>query len=85
MIEQPQVIRVCAVFIFYADFLFSDLSKIKNSSYAIYFLDNKHFSGVIPLSEIPSLMRAVGFYPSEEEVTNMINEVRAEHIHSTVQ
>ena len=28
------------------------------------------------MSEIPSLMRAVGYYPSEEEVTNMINEVR---------
>ena len=31
--------------------------------------------GLIPLEEIPSLMRAVGFYPSEDEVVNMINEV----------
>eukprot|EP01036_Dinobryon_divergens_P027639 gene27639-36445_t len=26
--------------------------------------------------EIPSLMRAIGYYPSEDEVVNMINEVR---------
>ena len=33
-------------------------------------------AGEIPLDEIPSLFRAVGFYPSEDEVTNVINEVR---------
>ncbi len=33
-------------------------------------------AGVIPLEEIPSLVRSVGFYPSEEEVANMVNEVR---------
>ena len=32
-------------------------------------------AGKIPLEEIPSLMRAIGFYPSELEIQNMINEV----------
>lgn len=32
--------------------------------------------GTIPLEEIPSLFRAVGYYPSEEEVTDIINEIR---------
>lgn len=31
---------------------------------------------MIPLEEIPALVRAVGFYPSEEEVMHMINEIR---------
>ena len=34
------------------------------------------WTGLIPLEEIPALMRAVGFYPSEEEVMHMINEIR---------
>jgi Ca2+-binding EF-hand superfamily protein len=33
-------------------------------------------AGMIPLEEIPALVRAVGFYPSEEEVMHMINEIR---------
>eukprot|EP00599_Poterioochromonas_sp_BG-1_P007632 CAMPEP_0173138452 /NCGR_PEP_ID=MMETSP1105-20130129/3699_1 /TAXON_ID=2985 /ORGANISM="Ochromonas sp., Strain BG-1" /LENGTH=858 /DNA_ID=CAMNT_0014051051 /DNA_START=306 /DNA_END=2882 /DNA_ORIENTATION=- len=39
-------------------------------------LDTRFLSGKIPLEEIPALMRSVGFYPSEEEVLNMINEIR---------
>ena len=39
-------------------------------------MEDRAITGRIPLSEIPSLVRAVGYYPSEEEVTNMINEVR---------
>lgn len=31
--------------------------------------------GFIPLEEIAALMRAIGYYPSEEEILNMINEV----------
>jgi Ca2+-binding EF-hand superfamily protein len=38
---------------------------------------------VIPLEEIPSLFRAVGFYPSEDEVQNVINEVRYKHFVNT--
>ena len=30
----------------------------------------------MPLAEIPNLMRALGFYPSEQEVANMVSEVK---------
>ena len=39
-------------------------------------METRAITGKIPVGEIPSLVRAVGFYPSEEEVTNMVNEVR---------
>ena len=39
-------------------------------------LDERTVSGVIPVEEIPSLMRALGFYPSEAQVADMTNEVR---------
>jgi len=39
-------------------------------------METRAISGKIPVGEIPSLARAAGYYPSEEEVTNMINEVR---------
>ncbi|NWV90535.1 CF251 protein, partial [Machaerirhynchus nigripectus] len=39
-------------------------------------MENRQVSTHIPLEEIPSVMRAIGFYPSEEEIEEMINEVR---------
>ncbi|NWX11723.1 CF251 protein, partial [Aegotheles bennettii] len=39
-------------------------------------LEARQVSTHIPLEEIPSVMRAMGFYPSEEEVEQMINEVK---------
>ena len=36
----------------------------------------RNLTGRIPLEEIPSLVRAIGYYPTEEEVGNMISEVR---------
>ena len=33
--------------------------------------------GRIPLEEIPSLFRSVGYYPSEDDVANILNEVTA--------
>ena len=39
-------------------------------------LDERTISGVIPIEEIPSLMRALGYYPSEAQVADMTNEVR---------
>ena len=39
-------------------------------------LDERTISGVIPIEEVPSLMRALGFYPSEAQVADMTNEVR---------
>jgi len=36
----------------------------------------REVSGRVPLSEIPNLMRALGYYPSEAQVSNMVNEVK---------
>jgi len=30
----------------------------------------------VPIEELPNLMRAMGYYPTQKEVTNMSNEVR---------
>ncbi|RLV99937.1 hypothetical protein DV515_00009323 [Chloebia gouldiae] len=45
-------------------------------SQGIKTLETRQVSTHIPLEEIPSVMRAVGFYPSEEEIEDMINEVK---------
>ena len=42
-------------------------------------MEMRHLTGVVPLEEIPALVRAVGYYPSEDEVVNMINEVITSH------
>ncbi|NXH85729.1 CF251 protein, partial [Edolisoma coerulescens] len=39
-------------------------------------MENRQVSTHIPLEEIPSVMRAIGFYPSEEEIEEMLNEVK---------
>lgn len=39
-------------------------------------MDSRAIVGSIPVEEIPSMMRAIGYYPSEEEITNMTNEIR---------
>ena len=31
-------------------------------------MEKRNITGKIPVTEVPSLVRAVGFYPSEEEV-----------------
>ena len=33
-------------------------------------------SEVIPLEKVPSIMQAMGFYPSNQEIVDMINEVK---------
>jgi hypothetical protein len=38
-------------------------------------MDPRNLPGTIPLEELPSLFRSVGYYPSEAEVNNIINEV----------
>ncbi|NXJ95248.1 CF251 protein, partial [Corythaixoides concolor] len=45
-------------------------------SHGIDTLETRQVSTHIPLEEIPSVMRAMGFYPSEEEIEEMINEVK---------
>ncbi|KAF5400599.1 WD repeat-containing protein 66 [Paragonimus heterotremus] len=39
-------------------------------------LDTRQTSLTIPITEISYVMRAVGFYPTEEEILDMINEVK---------
>lgn len=31
---------------------------------------------IVPVDELPNLMRAMGYYPTEQEVKNMIDEVK---------
>jgi len=38
-------------------------------------MDLRATSGKIPLEQIPYLVRAIGFYPTEDEIANMVNEV----------
>ncbi|NXI97820.1 CF251 protein, partial [Psophia crepitans] len=45
-------------------------------SHGIDTLETRQVSTYIPLEEIPSVMRAMGFYPSEEKIDEMINEVK---------
>jgi cilia- and flagella-associated protein 251 len=46
-------------------------------------MEDRAISGRIPVEEIASLVRAIGFYPTEEEIENMVNEVRYKHFMST--
>ncbi|XP_054028990.1 cilia- and flagella-associated protein 251 [Dryobates pubescens] len=45
-------------------------------SHGIDTLETREVSTHIPLEEMPSVMRAMGFYPSEEKIEEMINEVK---------
>ncbi|KFV58598.1 WD repeat-containing protein 66, partial [Tyto alba] len=45
-------------------------------SHGIDTLETRQVSTHIPLEEMPSVMRAMGFYPSEEKIEEMINEVK---------
>ncbi|KAM9219278.1 LOW QUALITY PROTEIN: cilia- and flagella-associated protein 251 [Leptosomus discolor] len=45
-------------------------------SHGIDTLETRQVSTHIPLEEIPSVMRAMGFYPSEKKIEEMINEVK---------
>ena len=42
-------------------------------------MESRSIKGRIPLDELPNMMRAIGFYPTEEEIGNMVNEVRYRH------
>jgi len=36
----------------------------------------RKLDGTVPLEELPNLMRAMGYYPTEQEVQNMNDEVK---------
>ncbi|KAL5017193.1 hypothetical protein ScPMuIL_006782 [Solemya velum] len=39
-------------------------------------MEKREASTKIPLSEVPFVMRAMGFYPSEQEIEDMMNEIK---------
>lgn len=36
----------------------------------------RKLEGHVPVDQLPNLMRAMGYYPTQQEITNMMNEVR---------
>lgn len=36
----------------------------------------RKLEGQVPVDQLPYLMRAMGYYPTKQEIQNMINEVR---------
>ena len=39
-------------------------------------MEARNVTGKISIDQIPNLMRAIGFYPTEDEIINMVSEVR---------
>jgi len=46
-------------------------------------MDSRAITGRIPIGEISTLMRAIGYFPSEEEIVNMVDEVRYKYFMTT--
>ena len=46
-------------------------------------MEARAITGKIPIAEISTLMRAIGFFPSEEEILNMANEIRYRYFMTT--
>jgi len=42
-------------------------------------MEERATSGRVSVEELPNMVRAIGFYPSEEEIANMVQEVRYKH------
>ena len=36
----------------------------------------RKLEGRVPVEQLPNLMRAMGYYPTQQEILNMMNEVR---------
>lgn len=45
----------------------------------------RKLNGTVPLKELPNLMRAMGYYPTEMEVRNMVDEVQMSNYAETGQ
>ncbi len=40
-------------------------------------MEERNITGRIQIEEVPSLLRAVGYYPTEQEASDIINEVKS--------
>lgn len=45
----------------------------------------RRLNGTVPLEELPNLMRAMGYYPTQQEVDNMKDEVKFSNFAETGQ
>lgn len=45
----------------------------------------RRLNGTVPLDELPNLMRAMGYYPTQQEVDNMKDEVKFSNFAETGQ
>jgi len=48
-------------------------------------MDSREMKGQIPILEIPNFMRAIGYYPSEVEIDNMMSEIKYKNFTTTGQ
>jgi Ca2+-binding EF-hand superfamily protein len=54
------------------DFFYYSMIRSKNENTT----KTRKLNGTVPLDELPNLMRAMGYYPTMQEVENMKNEVK---------
>ena len=54
------------------DFFYYSMIRSKNENTT----KTRKLNGTVPLDELPNLMRAMGYYPTMQEVENMKSEVR---------
>lgn len=54
------------------DFFYYSMIRSKDESTT----KTRKLDGTVPLAELPNLMRAMGYYPTEQEVQNMQDEVK---------
>ncbi|ESN92618.1 hypothetical protein HELRODRAFT_69621 [Helobdella robusta] len=69
-----------SLFMYHLENLFY-FAQIRNQG--IHTMEKRSVGAVVPLTEIPSIMRALGFFPTEQEIFTMINEVRYENFAET--
>jgi len=54
------------------DFFYYSMIRSMNESTT----KTRKLDGTVPLEQLPNLMRAMGYYPTEQEVQNMTDEVK---------
>jgi Ca2+-binding EF-hand superfamily protein len=54
------------------DFFYYSMIKSENENTT----KTRKLDGTVPVGQLPNLMRAMGYYPTEQEVKNMIDEVK---------